>query len=764
MGTPSEQVGFQASEEYASRISSPRPQSIYHNKSHSNASQTHIESPLRKENTAEDAQPVSASLGRSLQAPSDLALESEVEDDDTIHVDEPSRRYNKIYGGEKHVESTEDLGLYGEYTEEGEHGYSAPILASDEVAKEPSASWEMQPAVSPHKERRGGYEQDSIPHHRSGSASSLSSRPSSRPTSIHAGISGMRDAHSTPLEDLDEYEPLFPEDEKDKPVTAADRLKRPELKNRKFPSQDIWEDTPTSLQYTATVSTPQVPEEEHQEGSVMKNRKIRENETPAQAFARRQEELAESESSDSGSFLNPEKRTWSKPSAIPAHLAHDARPGMKQRFPSRDIWEDTPDSLQLQTTVSGPQTPEADIRSPPEEHPSSGLAATLRPQIPARPTKPKSSEEGGDNHDKISAPPSIPERPSQKRNIIPPAFTNKPGVPDRPKPVVPARPSKLAREGSQEGLTMVTSAGSAKSQKSEQITSPVASKPKPPVPSRPVGSKIAALQSGFMSDLNKRLQLGPMAPKKDEPKPTEEEAVQEKAPLSDARKGRARGPSRRAPAKTAAPAVITTTTSLPQAVAEKLSSLGFPVPMVQWSINPSDGSLTITTQPPKNPEVEASKPAESPAPAIIDNTASDAVASPQEAASGIEQAKSIASPIEGAHVAQSEELPKDTAADSGTEEPTTASSPVKLSDDPPVVSQSESPVEDGNDGEMTASTVTVKPLTELKEAASQPMEHESESIPSASEETKANEESGVEAAKSPEEASAAEVGETAKDE
>lgn len=74
---------------------------------------------------------------------------------------------------------------------------------------------------------------------------------------------------------------------------------------------------------------------------------------------------------------------------------------------------------------------------------------------------------------------------------------------------------------------------------------------KPPVPARPTGSKIAALQAGFMNDLNKKLGLGPVAPKKEEVAP---EAEEEKAPLADARKGRAKGPQRRKPGVAPAPA------------------------------------------------------------------------------------------------------------------------------------------------------------------------------------------------------------------
>jgi hypothetical protein len=232
IGTPTEQIGFQAAEEYASRMSSPRPQSGYH-VSHSNLSDTHVESPLRKESNAEaaDKKEFERTLSRSLHAPSDVSLsESEYEGEDTIHVDSRARRISQIYGATGHLESVEDLEPNAEDDEE----YGAPILASDEVAKEPFG-WDLQPAVS---HRRGSHQDDSFYHLRTGSASSLTnSRPSSRPGSIHGNIPGLRMTESTPLEDLEEYEPLFPEDEKSgtamkKPLTAAERLKRPELKVR----------------------------------------------------------------------------------------------------------------------------------------------------------------------------------------------------------------------------------------------------------------------------------------------------------------------------------------------------------------------------------------------------------------------------------------------------------------------------------------------------------------------------------------------------
>lgn len=743
MGTPSEQVGFQASEEYTSRMSSPRPQSIYHNKEQSNSSQTHIESSLREESIPIIA--LSSSLGRALDGPSDTAVESEAEDEDIIHVDEPSRRTNKIHGGAKHAESTENLNHGKEPVYTAEHGYSAPILASDEVAKEPFNHRNMQPAVSPKRENRD----ESVSHQRSGSASSSASRPSSRPSSIHGGISGMRDIHSTPLEDLHEYEPLFPEEEKSKPETAADHLKRPELKNRKFPSQDIWEDTPNSLQYTATVSTPQAPEE--QEGaSAMKNLHIRGNETPAQAFARRQEELAESESSDSG--RNAEKKSWAKVNSLPAHMAQKTGPSMKQRFPSRDIWEDSPDSLQLQTTVSGPQT-ETDVLTTPEERPTTGavvfhqeksaagfalaegegrattgIAAVMRPAIPERPAKQRSSGTSEDR-DRVS-PPAIPGRPAQKRNVIPPAFAAKPSVPEKSKPSIPARPSRFAREASEDGLTRVASSGSSKSQGSEsdQTASSAASKPKPPVPSRPVGSKIAALQGGFMSDLNKRLGLGPMALKKEESKPAEEEVVQEKAPLADARKGRARGPARRAPAKSAAPAPAVIVTSLPEAVAEKLSSLGFTVPSVQWSINVQDGSFTITHQLNKTSETE--KYVEVPVP-------TSAPSNPAEDATGVdaqvEKAAPAPSTVEDAHAAQPEDVAKEVSTSTNAEDLANPT-PLESNEDPEAASKPESLSEEENDN-MATSTAAIKPSTDSKEVPTQLADDDTKEPPSTSDES-----------------------------
>ena len=578
---------------------SPRP---HDSKAHSNHSQTHVDSPLRKQSISADTTETTAAEGSLTPSLSPaIAVEREPEDDNVVHIDAPDYQVKSLYGSTGHMESKESLGRFGGTPREEEPSevevYSAPILAADEVDKHPFG-YDLQPAVSPLQERNV-----SEPHvYRSQSASS--SRPSSRPVSIHGGIAGLRfpsdidrDSHYTPLEDLDEYEPLFPEEEKtgvsrgqEKPLTVADKLKRPDNMHRKFPSQDIWEDAPNSLNYTATVSSPQLPEENEEE-KVVKHLNIREGETPEQAFARRQEELAEKEVHDPDSFLNREKKPWT-------HNADIAARPSKQRFPGRDIWEDTADSLHLTTTVSQPQVEEKDILSPPEERPTTGavayhqekaaagldlgdeegrattgIAATLKPQVPTRPTKQK------------------PTGITSTSATSSPTDKAAPPLPVKPKPQVPARPAKsLQKEPETAPLTKVTSASSSKSVESDPGSqSAAAAKSKPPVPSRPVGSKIAALQGGFMSELNKKLGVGPQAPKKEELVTEEVVEEKDKTPLTDARKGRARGPTRRAPAKSPTP-VTESATTMPSTTA-----LGFSKPTTMWHIHPDDGMARVSS-------------------------------------------------------------------------------------------------------------------------------------------------------------------------
>ncbi|KAK0628932.1 altered inheritance of mitochondria protein 21 [Bombardia bombarda] len=518
--TPSDQIGWQAIEESASRVTSPRPGSAEFKSS----KPTFTVSEPEKE------------------------AQSMPEEAEVIHVDEPNRRKSVMFT-QGETPSTEG---------EDERPYTAPILAEDEVAKHP-ASHDHQPAVEPN-----AFEEST-------------SRPSSRPASLYKESSF--EMRSTPLEDVEEYEPLFDEEEKDKvaeeekeekPKQSAvkDKKTKGEYKGR-FPSADIWEDAPSSVHYTAEVSTPEPSEEE-----AAKQKPIsiipppRDGETPAQAFARHQEELAEREARENGpdGFVpNPKKHqkpSWvhHQPQFARETGAAGARPSMGQRFPSRDVWEDTPDSLKLETTVS---TPQQDNEASPVEQtsPHSPASSSSKPEIPlhrpAIPGRPKPRQASGD--DSSSSKPSPP-------------------VSDRPKPSIPARPVKAGP----------TSGGL------EPAEAAAPPRQKPAVPARPMGSKIAALQAGFMSDLNNRLKLGPQAPKKEEPvEDVAPVAEKEKAPLSDARKSRARGPQRRAPvaasaAKSASPA--------PAAVVEKekeAPTFSISMPVTIFDVDPEEGAVSV---------------------------------------------------------------------------------------------------------------------------------------------------------------------------
>ncbi|KAI8950378.1 altered inheritance of mitochondria protein 21 [Xylaria longipes] len=476
VGTPSEQVGFQASDKYTSRMTSPQASS-----------------------TAPKAESVKSPLKTNFSEP-----EGDKENN-VIHVGEDGPYKGFVRYGDD--DSAED-----KHNDDD----AWPILAADEVARDPSP-YGLQAAVPP--KPRGSDEPRS--------------RPSSRPTSVYSPPPP--EVHSTPLEDVEEYEPLFPEDENgdQKPKTAAEKLR--EYRQR-FPSQDVWEDAPNSVHSTAEVSTPEPIGSRPKSRTASMDLPERDTETPAQAFARKQEELAEKESITPDSFLNRQQRPKSWVENQP-HLAKEIhnRPTPSQRFPSRDVWEDTPDSLQFTTTVSYPQSPDNTT----SEDVAKSQAPTNKPVIPSRPKKQGSGDD-----------------------------TSKPSVPNRPKPQIPARPRPAAESKELEGTV----------------------KQKPAVPARPVGSKIAALQAGFMSDLNNRLRLGPQAPKKDAP-PEEAPEEKEKAPLVDARKGRARGPQRRAPTKSRSPGAGIEKSG-PPPVSNGHPVLSFSMTRTLWSID-EEGTVTV---------------------------------------------------------------------------------------------------------------------------------------------------------------------------
>ena len=572
---------------------------------HSNHSLPHVESPLRKASfplNAETDYGMEKKQSHSSRFSSENALESETEtEDDEGPLAPATTRKNTIYRNSYNGAIE---------TEVEERGYGVPILASDEVARTPYSEY-LQPAVSPVQSRRGsayysGTDADAFQPSglkigsRSGSAAN--SRPSSRPGSVHSlqGLSRFsthdddRENMHTPLENVDEYEPLFPDEDGNKerrPVIAADRLKLREQMKR-FPSKDIWEDTPNSLQLQATVET---PEPANEQPDPMSKAPAAVFETPEQESARKGEV-----SEDDKARLIPKEERLAK-SHFKPHLRDEMRrPGLAQRFPSRDIWEDSPDSARLETTVG--DTPSKDPRSPTDEGleagavvstsgaPNEGIvsgeqprdnstvgAAVAKPNIPPRPNKDKAPASVTDIG--MQPPPAVPTRPPRRLHQIPPADAQAPiapsklsetslteaeqlsstearkapVLPDR-KPQVPARPAKpVGRESSETlPLSNIASASSdGTSDQGQEVTyPPTAPKAKPAIPARPAGGKIASLKAGFLSDLDSRLKLGPQGPKLQEK--AEPEVEEEKAPLADARKGRAKGPTRRKPVAPAA--------------------------------------------------------------------------------------------------------------------------------------------------------------------------------------------------------------------
>ncbi|KAF2761460.1 hypothetical protein EJ05DRAFT_264914 [Pseudovirgaria hyperparasitica] len=535
-GTPAEEVGYKVSEEYQSRMASP---AISTENLAPNPSQNHLESPLRKveSNTTEKNDVI---LGEKL---GDL-----------------SRTRTSATVGE----SRESLDLVRTKTQEDrwaeEHGYHAPILAADEVAKHEFPEF-MQPAVSPEfdRERRRSAEFTHGEH----SLRKVNSRPESRNNGSLNNLSRFSSREQiegihTPLDNVQEYEPLFPEDDDEKlskkKPNAVEKLKRPDLARYHFPSQDVWEDAPSHVHLSTTVETPE-PEAEEEIGT--------EETSPRKAFEKPEDEAARKETITKQDQLNfiPEQTKKLAKTHITAAIMADmpTRPGLKQRFPSRDIWEDAPDDVHQYTTVD---TPEDELDR--QLEPMSPDDVPDIPTVPARPTKSKAA-------DGVS-----PEKKA-------------PVVPGRPKPQIPARPTRAFHRASDDSdpFEKTVSTESADSTGSGEAST---TKQKPQIPTRPGGSKLAALKAGFMSDLNSRLQLGPQAPKVKEPEKEEEsEKAVEPTPLADARKGRAKGPSRRKPG--VSPSGIAPSTA-PQTVTPVSFSVSAPRSIFSIS---NEGVLSVPT-------------------------------------------------------------------------------------------------------------------------------------------------------------------------
>ncbi|WEW55111.1 hypothetical protein PRK78_000539 [Emydomyces testavorans] len=538
MGTPEEEIGYIATEELASRLASP-PQVSEKDQQDSQNLQGPAELPSKKANfMSTDAQKHEHALAEPTG--------EQDKDGVKIHIDEPIHHQHHPDGFMPAVENHKPHGA--DSLDENEE--DVPILAEDEVDERAE---HLQPAVSPGLDKRkDSHAIDSSNqkgHIRSANTSS-NQLPARQPLSTNLSRYSSRPDEfgdmRRPLEDVEEYEPLFPDDDKnEKPMSVEERLKkRPEYHQHRFPSQDIWEDAPDSLQLQTTVSIPESPKDK--------------SKSPTEAF---EEEMANSRQTASKKSGPPAKMSSSRPDILSPRL--DA----VQRFPSRDIWEEAPESQQLETTIQIPEQQDE----------------TISPEITEKPSHLEPFSRLSKKSQEIFTEPQASTSTSQIEPTVSPTDSKKPpSIPERPKPQIPARPSKPPKRISEESLSKATSGIS------NNTASPPAVKPKPPVPSRPLGSKIAALKAGFLSDLDNRLKLGPQAPKPQEKK-AEENAEAPKGPLSDARKGRARGPARRKPAVSPSPE-DTCKAELPQVPQVTLIE-----PWNIWSMGP-DGVLVLSQE------------------------------------------------------------------------------------------------------------------------------------------------------------------------
>ncbi|KAI5837230.1 hypothetical protein DFP73DRAFT_487624 [Morchella snyderi] len=462
-----------------------------------------------------------------------------------------------------HDEDEED----GNDTEtENEREQEYPILAADEVLKRAGGGY-MAPAISP-------------PLAAWRPESAVNSRPHSRPQSTHPGIDDDdEDADVEPvklsghdfeskellgresLESGERPEPLFPESDeeaegKETPgeMKVHEKPKRPGMPEsmgssggHRFPSKDVWEEAPEFSQLEATVSSTPPPkdtemtDEEREAERTIPKRTDGKPETgikfihgqPNEHYTAEYRHHVSREGRDDGlEKLLKRGSSTDDPDKLGASSSREK----VKRFPSNDIWEDVPPSLELS----------AELTHLPEEEYSA--------------TEPKDrATTGGTTKFEDPATLEVERRPTTGAPI---EASSRPEI--RARPVVPsARPAPKAR----------------------------VPKSKPSVPPR-TGGKIAALKQGFFKDLDNRLKLGPMAPKKaEEGAPSSPEKVKEKEVLSDVRKSRAKGPRGRK-----LPTATTTEAAAPKEE-KKLEIMSVGVWSI-WSVGDQGDVEVLTDSPP----------------------------------------------------------------------------------------------------------------------------------------------------------------------
>jgi hypothetical protein len=516
-GVPDEELGYLASDQYTKALS----------RSHS---------PV----TTRDE-------GKASPEKSENGYEDTDEHGNVIHLDEPTQGIGYLRRGNSDHTASRSPSRHGGSIEGEEEREEYSILAQDEVLKRQMGQYRQAAVYTPTCVPKSRLQSSALEQQRDGSEKSSST------LELVTTGNESRDSLRTPYEELspadENAKPLFPDSDGENdevPKNAhVENLKRPGLSEHRFPSNDVWEEAPEYAQLEATVerSTRVVDqiEGDDEEGIAQGRRSTgpeleyvhgqpNENYEPGDEleFERKQKEAAP-KSSDYHLNLQdlPEDERLSRllRTTHTESGSEKKQSVSRRKFPSNDIWEDVPPSLDLQEEIEPDQRPEKDRATTGDiqEHSGrpttvAGAGTTTRPAIPARPNMPARPQR---------KPASVPE----KHETSPEATSKEAlsSVLDKPKPSAPTRPAKsgfLARTPS------------------EEKQQPPEPKPKPGNIPR-TGGKIAALKAGFLGDLESRLRLGPTAPKKEEKK--EEEEAKKEEPLVDVRKSRARGPRGRKP-------------------------------------------------------------------------------------------------------------------------------------------------------------------------------------------------------------------------
>lgn len=521
----------------------------------------------------------------------------------------PTKRYG--------AEDEEDGDDYDTETEEHEH----PILAPDEVLKRAGSNL-MYAAVSPPLAAWRATSTANNTRPATPSKFNIDDEDADvEPVQLSGrGFESRESLVRAVLESGERPEPLFPDsDPEDEPAgtkTPAEnkpleKLKRPGMpesigssSGHRFPSKDVWEEAPEFSQLETTVSTrapseTEISDEDREAESAVQKRSDGKSATEvAYIHGQPNEHYVPG---DEVEFERKQKDSLKKPAQYQHQVNSSGRDDgldrllkkgnpsddpeklgaartKTKRFPSNDIWEDVPPSLELSASIGeedaadvnateskDPATTGESIdpaETETEQRPTTSLLTedsspplTIpKPELPARPVVPSSR-------------PPIKSRQSTDSSVQATEKKLPPSLPDRPKPKVPlTRPTRLSNNAA--------ALAAARSPSTEALP---ATKPRPSVPPRTSG-KIAAMKAGFLTDLDNRLKFGPQAPKKDEEKETKTEE-KKKVVLEDVRKGRAKGPRRKLP----------TTTEKTEKIVEKMAQTMSVGVWAVWSVGDAGG-------------------------------------------------------------------------------------------------------------------------------------------------------------------------------